>query len=110
MWNLALAIGVVIDVVLIAWGCRAIARAIERSAEAGVAHAVCNPWINDDHGAFESSGDHRYSHGLLTNPVTGLPMLEGVWVDVAGNPYGTDLAAFEGSSSFGTRFGGVHEA
>lgn len=113
-WGVAL--GIVIDVVMIAWGCRAVARGRERSAQAGAAPVVLDPWVDDVYGAFEPSDGEDYSHGLLTNPATGWPMLDGVWVDVAGNPYGTDLADNFGSSldgigstRFESWFGGLHD-
>lgn len=103
-WGVAIAI--VIDVVVIAWGCRAIARVMERSVQVGASHAFCNMWVDDGDGVFEPSINERYSHGLPTNPATGLPMLDGVWMDVAGNPCGTDLGTFTGSSGIESGCGG----
>lgn len=113
-WGVAL--GIMIDAVVIVWGCRAIARVMARSAQAGAARAACDLSVDDGDDAFDSSSDERYSHGLLTNSTTGLPMLDGVWMDVGGNPYGTDLATNFGSSldgfgssSLGAGFGGMRD-
>jgi hypothetical protein len=33
--------------------------------------------------------------GPYINPVTGLPLIEDTYIDVGGNPYGTDLYTWE---------------
>lgn len=114
VWGMVLV--VVIDVAMITWGYRRIARMLERGCQARTGCAISGTALDDDDGVFEPSSDERYSHGLLTNPATGLPMLDGGWVDVAGNPYGTDLSSqcdssFDGSGSsdFNCGFGSLND-
>ncbi len=114
VWGVALA--VVIDVAMLAWASRYAARVLERGRQAAAEHFVCGLSADDDRDAFESASNERYSHYLLTNPATGLPMLDGVWVDVAGNPYGADLTNYfesnfygSGADDFGSGLGGMHD-
>lgn len=60
-------------------------------------------WLRwDGADLFETHAESTSSHedlGCTINPATGLPMISGCGgVDVAGNPFGTDLHADHGSS------------
>lgn len=109
VWGVALAVVIDMVMIVVAWLYLVDTRA--RSFQADAGHSVCDSWADDDEVAFKSASNDRYSHDLLTNPATGLPMLDGVWMDVAGNPYGADLhVRFNhecgdfGSNSFDSRF------
>lgn len=106
-WGVAL--GVVIDLVVMVWVCRRIARFMEWRRERGTGPGVCDlPVDHDDAASFDSADDGGYSHGLLTNPATGVPMLHGVLIDAAGAPYGSDFGVSAGSCGLDTRCGGAH--
>jgi len=47
---------------------------------------------NDDYPDQRDSGIASDGHDVVVNPATGLPMINGIGsVDVAGNPFGTDM-------------------
>lgn len=96
------ALAIVIDAVMIVLAWRYLTRIRKRSCEAGAEYSICSLRADDGENAFDFASDDRYSHGLLVNPASGLPMLDGVWMDVAGNPYGT--------SSFGSSCGGFESS
>lgn len=115
VWGVALA--VVIDVAMLVWASRYAARVLERGRQAAAEHFVCGLSADGDQDAFDVADDDGHSHDLRVNPATGLPMLNGVWMDVAGNPYGLDLhntlheSSHDrfGSDGFGSGFGGMHD-
>jgi hypothetical protein len=123
---MAWALAIAIDVAMIAWGCRCIARLLQQIRKAGVAYEASRVLHDEDADAFEleseelsphgllashtsgrlmpdadwmpdTTNDDRHRSGPLVNPASGLPMRDGVWVDVGGNPFGTDLSDDLGS-------------
>lgn len=108
------ALAIVIDVVMIVMAWRYLTCIRKRSCEAGAEYSVCSLLVDDDENAFDFAGDDRYSHGLLVNPASGLPMLDDVWMDVAGNPYGTSSLGLScggcESSSFGSGCNGPQDS
>lgn len=117
----AVVLAIVLDVAMIICGCRYIARFSACTRHAHAAHADSHMMHSEDAGAFEMLSDERWSDdpllndvrapwlpdacridgitdgnrhrlGPVVNPASGLPMWDGMGVDVAGNPYGTDLS------------------
>lgn len=95
------ALAIVIDVVMVAFFWRYALCLLKRKRQSSAGYSACDLPLYDDDDAFGTAGSNGISHGLLTNPASGLPMLDGVWMDVAGNPYGTDF-----NDAFGSSCGG----
>lgn len=107
VWGVALAIVIDLVMIIVAW--RYGARVRERSFQASAGLAVCGLFADDDEDALDFASDDGSSHGLLTNPASGLPMLDGIWMDVAGNPYGTNFSTCSGSSSLASGGSGLND-
>lgn len=118
VWGLTLAL--VLDVAMVVFAWRYIARLRERSGQTRAGYSGYELLDDQDFDSLHSGGDLSFdhddevfdsvdsvgdSHHPLVNPATGLPMLDGFWVDVAGNPYGTDLTDCSGSSHFDSACG-----
>jgi hypothetical protein len=126
--GVVLAIAIAIDALMVVFFWRYIARLGAQYRESATHYSASGLSFDDDDddddfdattpGGYSHLGG--YSHGLLTNPATGLPMLDGC-IDVAGNPYGSDFSrgfelggcnpVFDGLpwSSFDSGCGGLHD-